>query len=157
MGRLDRIKKELLRVLGREPTVDEMAKQTRMPTENLRKVLNLTQKPVSLETPIGEEEESRLEEMIEDKMTGSPQDTASAADLSEQTRKALSILTPKEEKVLKMRFGLGETYCLTHTLKEVSQEFDLSRERIRQIEVAALRKLKESYHSAALKSFIDES
>jgi RNA polymerase primary sigma factor len=137
--------------------VDEMAKKIRMPTEKLRKVLNLTQKPVSLETPIGEEEESRLEDMIEDKTAGSPQDAASAANLSEQTRKALFILTPKEEKILKMRFGLGEKYGFTHTLKEVSQEFDLSRERILQIEVAALRKLKESYHSAALKSFIDES
>jgi RNA polymerase primary sigma factor len=157
IGKLNRIKKKLVHELEREPTLDEIAKKMRMPAEKVRKVLNLTQKPVSLETPVGEGEGGSLEDIIEDKTASSPQDAAINADLSEQIRNALSILTPKEEKVLKMRFGLGERRGLPHTLKEVSQEFNLTRERIRQIELAALRKLKDSSQSDGLKSFIEES
>ena len=154
---MNRIKQKLIQKLGREPTLDEIAKKMRMPAEKVRKLLNLTQKPVSLETPIGEGEETSLEDLIEDKTASSPEDAAVNADLSEQTRKVLSSLTPKEEKVLRMRFGLGEKYGFTHTLEEVSQDFNLSRERIRQIQVAALRKLKDTNQSNGLKSFIEES
>jgi RNA polymerase primary sigma factor len=157
IGKLNRIKKKLVHELEREPTLDEIAEKMRMPAEKVRKVLNLTQKPVSLETPVGEGEGGSLEDIIEDKTASSPQDAAINADLSEQIRNALSLLTPKEEKVLRMRFGLGERRSLTHTLREVSQEFNLSRERIRQIEAAALRKLRDSSQSDGLKSFIDES
>jgi len=154
--KLNRIKQKLVQKLGREPTLDEIAKKMRMPAEKIRKLLNLTQRPVSLETPIGEGEESSLGDLIEDKTASSPEDAAANTDLSEQTRKVLSSLTPKEEKVLRMRFGLGEKYGLTHTLEEVSQDFNLTRERIRQIELAALRKLRDSTQSNGLKSFIEE-
>ncbi len=154
--KLNRVKQELVQKLGREPTLDEIAKEMRMPTEKVRKFLKLTQKAVSLETPIGEGEESTLEDLIEDKTAISPEDAAANADLSEQTRKALSSLTSKEEKVLRMRFGLGEKYGITHTLEEVSQNFNLTRERIRQIEVAALKKLRDSSQSDRLKSLIEK-
>jgi RNA polymerase primary sigma factor len=124
-----------------------------MSLEKLQDVLKITQKTISLETPIDEEEDAYLGDFIEDKAVISPQDAAISANLSEQTRKVLSHLTRREERVLRMRFGIGEKY--DHTLEEVGQDFKLTRERIRQIEVMALRRLKDSNQADQLRSFIE--
>ena len=124
-----------------------------MPIDKVRKVLRIAKEPVSLETPIGEEEDSLLGDFIEDKSIQSPADAVIAQNLGEQTRRVLATLTPREEKVLRMRFGIGEKS--DHTLEEVGQDFEVTRERIRQIEAKALRKLRHPSRSKQLKSFVD--
>ncbi|RPJ01127.1 MAG: sigma-70 family RNA polymerase sigma factor, partial [Deltaproteobacteria bacterium] len=154
--KLNRTSQHLVQELGREPTIDEIAKEMRIPPEKVLHLSKLSLKPVSLETPIGNDEESSLEDIIEDKTARSPEVAAMNADLSEQTQKALSGLTSREEKVLKLRFGLGEKYDVNLTLDEVSENFGLTRERIRQIEVLALKKLKDSSGWNPLKDFVEE-
>jgi RNA polymerase primary sigma factor len=124
-----------------------------MPLEKVRKVLKIAKEPISLETPIGEEEDSHLGDFIEDKKIMSPSDAVVCMNLSDQTRRVLSTLTPREEKVLRMRFGIGEQS--DHTLEEVGQDFDVTRERIRQIEAKALRKLRHPSRARKLRSFLE--
>jgi len=143
----------LVQELGREPTPEEIAEKMEFPVDKVRKVLKIAKEPISLETPIGEEEDSHLGDFIEDKRVSSPVDSVINLNLSEQTRKALSTLTPREEKVLRMRFGIGEK--ADHTLEEVGQDFAVTRERIRQIEAKALRKLRHPSRRKELKSFIE--
>ena len=124
-----------------------------MPLEKVRNVLKIAKEPISLETPVGEEEDSHLGDFIEDKKIESPMDSLINNNLAEQTRKVLATLTPREEKVLRMRFGIGESY--DHTLEEVGQSFQVTRERIRQIEAKALRKLRHPSRVIRLKSFLE--
>jgi RNA polymerase primary sigma factor len=153
INKLNRTSRNLVKQMGKEPTLDEIAKKMGMSLEKVQDVLKIIQKTISLETPIDEEEDSRLEDFIEDKAVISPRDAAISADLSERTRKVLSGLTRREERVLRMRFGIGEKY--DHTLEEVGQDFNLTRERIRQIEAMALRRLKDSSQADQLRSFIE--
>ena len=139
--------------LGREPTSEEIAKRMDLPVDKVRRTKMIAQPPVSLETPTGEEEDSHLGDFIEDKAITSPADAVINMNLAEQTRKVLATLTPREEKVLRMRFGIGEKS--DHTLEEVGQDFEVTRERIRQIEAKALRKLKHPSRSRKLRSFLD--
>ena len=155
INKLIRTSRYLVQEIGREPNPEEIAERMEMPLDKVRKVLKIAKEPISLETPIGEEEDSHLGDFIEDKAVISPQDAVITSNLSEQTRKVLASLTPREEKVLRMRFGIGEKY--DHTLEEVGQDFDVTRERIRQIEAKALRKLRHPIRSRRLKSFIDTS
>ena len=134
-------------------TPEEIAEKMDLPLEKVRKVLKIAKEPISLETPIGEEEDSNLGDFIEDKNAVSPSEAVVNLSLSEQTRKVLATLTPREEKVLRMRFGIGEKS--DHTLEEVGQDFDVTRERIRQIEAKALRKLRHPSRSKRLRSFVD--
>jgi len=152
INKLNRTHRNLVKKVGREPTLDEIAKKMGMSLEKVEKILKISQKTISLETPIGEDEDSHLGDLIEDKAAISPQDAAISANLSEQTQKVLSSLTPREERILRMRFGIGEKY--NYTLEEVGQDFDITRERIRQIEAMALKKLKDSSQADRLKSFI---
>jgi len=156
LNKFHRASERLVQELGREPTADEIAQEIGMSPAKVRKILRLTQKPISIETPINGNEESSLEDIVEDEMAISPEEAAIEADLAEQAQKVLSGLTQREEKILRMRFGLGERYDDTHTLEEVSGDFDLSRERIRQIEALALRKLRHSREADGLKSLIEE-
>ena len=153
INKLIRTSRYLVQELGREPTPEEIADKMEFPLEKVRKVLKIAKEPISLETPIGEEEDSHLGDFIEDKKVTSPVDAVINLNLSEQTRKVLSTLTPREEKVLRMRFGIGEK--ADHTLEEVGQDFLVTRERIRQIEAKALRKLRHPSRRKKLKSFID--
>ena len=153
INKLIRTSRYLVQELGREPTPDEIAEKMEIPLEKVRKVLKIAREPISLETPIGEEEDSHLGDFIEDKKFMLPSEAAVSLNLAEQTRKVLATLTPREEKVLRMRFGIGEK--ADHTLEEVGQDFAVTRERIRQIEAKALRKLRHSTRSRKLKSFID--
>jgi RNA polymerase primary sigma factor len=153
INKLIRTSRYLVQEIGREPTPEEIAEKMEMPLDKVRKVLKIAKEPISLETPIGEEEESHLGDFIEDKAVISPQEAVISANLSEQTRKVLSSLTPREERVLRMRFGIGEKY--DHTLEEVGQDFDVTRERIRQIEAKALRKLRHPSRAKKLKSFME--
>ena len=153
INKLIRTSRYLVQELGREPTPEEIAAKMEFPLEKVRKVLKIAKEPISLETPIGEEEDSHLGDFIEDKKVTSPVDAVINLNLSEQTRKVLSTLTPREEKVLRMRFGIGEK--ADHTLEEVGQDFAVTRERIRQIEAKALRKLRHPSRRKKLKSFID--
>jgi len=153
INKLIRTSRYLVQELGREPTPEEIAEKMEFPLEKVRKVLKIAKEPISLETPIGEEEDSHLGDFIEDKKVTSPVDAVINLNLSEQTRKVLSTLTPREEKVLRMRFGIGEK--ADHTLEEVGQDFAVTRERIRQIEAKALRKLRHPSRRKKLKSFID--
>jgi len=153
INKLIRTSRYLVQEIGREPTPEEIAERMEMPLEKVRKVLKIAKEPISLETPIGEEEDSHLGDFIEDKGVISPQEAVISTNLSEQTRKILSTLTPREEKVLRMRFGIGEKY--DHTLEEVGQDFDVTRERIRQIEAKALRKLRHPSRAKKLKSFVE--
>jgi RNA polymerase primary sigma factor len=157
INKVNRTSQSLFQKLGRDPTAEEIAETVGMLVEKVEAVLKLGQQPLSLEMPINDDEDSSLEDLIEDKKAGSPESAAINADLSEQTEKALSGLTPKEEKILRMRFGLGKRYDLTHTLEEVSKDFSLSRERIRQIQTKALKKLKDSNRSDELKTLIEDS
>jgi RNA polymerase primary sigma factor len=151
INKLIRTSRYLVQEMGREPTPEEIAERMEMPLDKVRKVLKIAKEPISLETPIGEEEDSHLGDFIEDKGVISPQEAVISSNLSETTRKVLSSLTPREEKVLKMRFGIGEKY--DHTLEEVGKDFDVTRERIRQIEAKALRKLRHPSRAKKLKSF----
>jgi RNA polymerase primary sigma factor len=153
INKLIRTSRYLVQEIGREPTPEEIAEKMDMALDRVRKVLKIAKEPISLETPIGKEEDSHLGNFIEDKAVISPQEAVISANLSEQTRKVLASLTPREEKVLRMRFGIGEKY--DHTLEEVGQDFDVTRERIRQIEAKALRKLRHPSRARKLKSFLE--
>ena len=154
INKLIRTSRYLVQELGREPTPEEIAIRMDLPVEKVRKVLKIAKEPISLETPIGEEEDSHLGDFIEDKKIPSPADTVVNQNLCEQTRKVLATLTPREEKVLRMRFGIGEKS--DHTLEEVGQDFFVTRERIRQIEAKALRKLRHPTRARKLKSFLEQ-
>jgi len=151
INKLIRVSRGLVQEIGREPTSEEIAKKMDMPVSKVRKIIKIAQEPISLETPIGEEEDSHLGDFIEDKLIPSPPDTVIHINLKEQIEEALKSLTDREGRVLKMRFGLGDGN--EHTLEEVGQQFKVTRERIRQIEAKALRKLKHPSRSRKLKSF----
>ncbi len=153
INKLIRTSRYLVQELGREPTPEEIAEKMEVPLDKVRKVLKIAREPISLETPIGEEDDSHLGDFIEDKSFMIPSEAAISLNLSEQTRKVLATLTPREEKVLRMRFGIGEK--ADHTLEEVGSDFAVTRERIRQIEAKALRKLRHPTRSRKLKHFID--
>ncbi|MBU1053575.1 MAG: RNA polymerase sigma factor RpoD [Proteobacteria bacterium] len=153
INKLIRTSRYLVQEQGREPSPEEIAEKMEIPLEKVRKVLKIAREPISLETPIGEEEDSHLGDFIEDKKFMLPSDAAINQNLAEQTRKVLATLTPREEKVLRMRFGIGER--ADHTLEEVGQDFQVTRERIRQIEAKALRKLRHPTRSRKLKNFIE--
>ncbi len=153
INKLIRTSRYLVQEYGREPTPEEIAEKMELPLDKVRKVLKIAKEPISLETPIGEEEDSHLGDFIEDKSVVSPSDAVINMNLTGQVRKVLNTLTPREEKVLRMRFGIGEKS--DHTLEEVGQGFDVTRERIRQIEAKALRKLRHPSRSKQLKSFIE--
>ncbi|CAK0778005.1 RNA polymerase, sigma 70 (sigma D) factor [uncultured Gammaproteobacteria bacterium] len=153
INKLVRTSRQMLHEIGREPTPEELAERLLMPLEKVRKVLKIAKEPISLETPIGDEEDSHLGDFIEDKNAILPLDAAIQANLRETTTRVLSSLTPREERVLRMRFGIGMN--TDHTLEEVGQQFSVTRERIRQIEAKALRKLKHPSRSRRLRSFLD--
>ncbi len=153
INKMVRTSRQLIQELGREPTPEEIAKEMDLHVDKVKKVLKISKEPISLETPIGEEDDSSLGDFIEDKKIISPQEAVMSVTLSEQTRAVLSTLTPREEKVLRMRFGIGEKS--DHTLEEVGQDFFVTRERIRQIEAKALRKLRHPSRSKLLKSYSD--
>ncbi|MEW6377619.1 MAG: RNA polymerase sigma factor RpoD [Thermodesulfobacteriota bacterium] len=153
INKLNRTSRTLVQQMGREPTLEEIAERMGMSLDKVQKVFRIAKRPISLETPIGEEGDSRLEDFIEDKEVISPQDAAISSNLVKQIRKVLSSLNKREEKILRMRFGIGEKH--DHTLEEVGQDFDLTRERIRQIEEKALRKLKHYNRADKLRSFIE--
>jgi RNA polymerase primary sigma factor len=153
INKLIRTSRLLVQQLGREPTPEEIAVKMELPVDKVRKVLKIAKEPISLETPIGEEEDSYLGDFIEDKKIINPAEAVMNINLSEQTRKVLATLTPREEKVLRMRFGIGEKS--DHTLEEVGQDFFVTRERIRQIEAKALRKLRHPSRAKLLKAFVD--
>ena len=156
INKLIRTSRSLVQALGREPTSEEIAGKMDIPVSKVRKVLKIAQEPISLETPIGEEEDSHLGDFIEDKSILNPADAVVASNLREITDEVLATLTPREEKVIKMRFGLGTTGS-EHTLEEVGQHFAVTRERIRQIEAKALRKLRHPSRSRKLKAFLDNT
>ncbi len=153
INKLIRTSRHLVQELGREPTPEEIAEKMEMPLAKVRKVLKIAKEPISLDTPIGEEEDSHLGDFIEDVNATAPTEAVVNYNLSAQTRKVLATLAPREEKVLRMRFGIGEKS--DHTLEEVGQDFEVTRERIRQIEAKALRKLRHPSRAKKLKSFID--
>lgn len=153
INKLIRTSRQLVQEIGREPSPEEIAERMSLPLDKVRKVLKIAKEPISLETPIGEEEDSHLGDFIEDKGVVSPLEAVIKANLSEQTARVLASLTPREEKVLRMRFGIGERS--DHTLEEVGQNFEVTRERIRQIEAKALRKLRHPSRSKKLKSFVE--
>jgi RNA polymerase primary sigma factor len=153
INKLIRTSRYLVQELGREPSPEEIAEKMEMPLDKVRKVLKIAKEPISLETPIGEEEDSHLGDFIEDKSITSPIEAVINGSLEAQTRRVLKTLTPREEKVLRMRFGIGEKS--DHTLEEVGQDFEVTRERIRQIEAKALRKLRHPSRSKQLRSFMD--
>ena len=154
INKIVRTQRQIMSEFGREPTPEELAKKLVMPLEKVRKVLKIAKEPVSLETPVGDEEDSSLGDFIEDKNALQPLDTAIQSNLSESTTKILASLTPREERVLRMRFGIGMN--TDHTLEEVGLQFSVTRERIRQIEAKALRKLKHPSRSKQLKSFLEK-
>ncbi|MBI3445120.1 MAG: sigma-70 family RNA polymerase sigma factor, partial [Magnetospirillum sp.] len=153
INKLIRTSRQLVQELGREPTSEEIAKRMDIPVDKVRRTKKIAQQPMSLETPIGEEEDSHLGDFIEDKNAVLPLDAAIQANLRETTTRVLASLTPREERVLRMRFGIGMN--TDHTLEEVGQQFSVTRERIRQIEAKALRKLKHPSRSRKLRSFLD--
>ncbi|HWE77193.1 MAG TPA: RNA polymerase sigma factor RpoD, partial [Pseudolabrys sp.] len=153
INKLVRTSRQMLHEIGREPTPEELADKLAMPLEKVRKVLKIAKEPISLETPIGDEEDSHLGDFIEDKNAVLPVDAAIQANLRETTTRVLASLTAREERVLRMRFGIGMN--TDHTLEEVGQQFSVTRERIRQIEAKALRKLKHPSRSRKLRSFLD--
>ena len=155
INKLVRTSRQMLHEIGREPQPEELAEKLGMPLEKVRKVLKIAKEPISLETPIGDEEDSHLGDFIEDKAAVIPLDAAIQANLREATTRVLSSLTPREERVLRMRFGIGMN--TDHTLEEVGQQFNVTRERIRQIEAKALRKLKHPSRSRKLRSFLDDN
>ncbi|AJY69328.1 MULTISPECIES: RNA polymerase sigma factor RpoD [Geobacter] len=153
INKLIRTSRQLVQEIGREPSPEEIAERMNLPLDKVRKVLKIAKEPISLETPIGEEEDSHLGDFIEDKGVVSPLEAVIKANLSEQTARVLATLTPREEKVLRMRFGIGEKS--DHTLEEVGQDFEVTRERIRQIEAKALRKLRHPSRAKKLRSFVE--
>ena len=154
INKLVRTSRQFLHEEGREPTPEEMAARLSMPLEKVRKVMKIAKEPISLETPIGDEEDSHLGDFIEDKNAIIPVDAAIQANLKETVTRVLASLTPREERVLRMRFGIGMN--TDHTLEEVGQQFSVTRERIRQIEAKALRKLKHPSRSRKMRSFLDQ-
>ncbi len=154
INKLVRTSRQILHEIGREPTPEELAAKLQMPLEKVRKVMKIAKEPISLETPIGDEEDSQLGDFIEDKNAILPLDNAIQSNLKETTTRVLASLTPREERVLRMRFGIGVN--TDHTLEEVGQQFNVTRERIRQIEAKALRKLKHPSRSRKLRSFLDQ-
>ncbi len=153
INKLIRISRQLVQELGREPTPEEIAEKMEWEVDKVRKILKVAKEPISLETPIGEEEDSHLGDFIEDKKATSPIEAAIRYDLQRQIGAVLQSLTPREEKVLRKRFGIGE--ATDHTLEEVGQDFDVTRERIRQIEAKALRKLRHPSRSKRLRHFVE--
>ena len=153
INKLIRTSRYLVQENGREPLPEEIAEKMELPLEKVRKVLKIAKEPISLETPIGEEEDSHLGDFIEDKKILNPLESVTYQNLSEQTQSVLATLTPREEKVLRLRFGIGER--ADHTLEEVGKDFDVTRERIRQIEAKALRKLRHPIRNKKLKSFVE--
>jgi RNA polymerase primary sigma factor len=153
INKLNRTSRTLVQQIGRKPTLEEIAEKMEMSLEKVQKILEITRKPISLETPIGKEGDSRLEDFIEDKEVISPQDAAINLNMTRQIQRVLSTLSKREEKIMRLRFGIGEKH--DHTLEEVGQDFDLTRERIRQIQDKALRKLKHSSRANKLRSFIE--
>ncbi|MGH8649315.1 MAG: sigma-70 family RNA polymerase sigma factor, partial [Burkholderiales bacterium] len=153
INKLVRTSRQMLHEIGREPTPEELAVKLGMPLEKVRKVLKIAKEPISLETPIGDEEDSHLGDFIEDRNIVSPAEAVINLNLKEQTEAVLKTLTPREEKVIKMRFGVGDGS--EHTLEEVGQNFAVTRERIRQIEAKALRKLRHPSRSRKLKAFLE--
>jgi len=153
INRVVRTSRQMLTEIGREPTPEELAHKLHMPLEKIRKTLKIAKEPLSLETPIGEEGDSHLGDLIEDKNAILPIDAAIQSNLRETTTRVLASLTPREERIVRMRFGLGMNS--DHTLEEVGQQFSVTRERIRQIEAKALRKLKHPSRSSALRSFLN--
>ena len=153
INKIVRTSRQMMHEIGREPTPEELAEKLSMPLEKVRKVLKIAKEPISLETPIGDEEDSHLGDFIEDKNAILPIDAAIQSNLRETTTRVLASLTPREERVLRMRFGIGMN--TDHTLEEVGQQFSVTRERIRQIEAKALRKLKHPSRSRKLRSFLD--
>jgi RNA polymerase primary sigma factor len=153
INKLNRVSRQMLQEMGREATPDELAERMEMPEERVRKVLKIAKEPISMETPIGDDEDSHLGDFIEDSNASSPIDSATNAGLSDTTREVLASLTPREAKVLRMRFGIDMN--TDHTLEEVGKQFDVTRERIRQIEAKALRKLRHPSRSDQLRSFLD--
>ncbi len=153
INKLVRASRQMLHEFGREPTPEELATKLNMPLDKVRKVLKIAKEPISLETPIGDEEDSHLGDFIEDKNAVQPVEAATLSNLREATTRVLATLTPREERVLRMRFGIGMN--TDHTLEEVGQQFSVTRERIRQIEAKALRKLKHPSRSRKLRSFLD--
>jgi len=153
ISKVARTRRQLLNEIGREPTPKELAEKLGMPVEKVSKVLKMVREPLSLETPIGDEEDSHLGDFIEDTNAILPIDAAIQSNLRETTTRVLASLTPREERILRMRFGIGMNK--DHTLEEVGQQFSVTRERIRQIEAKALRKLKHPSRSRILRSFLD--
>jgi RNA polymerase primary sigma factor len=154
INKLNRISRQMLQEMGREPTPEELGERMEMPEDKIRKVLKIAKEPISMETPIGDDEDSHLGDFIEDSTMQSPIDVATVESLKEATREVLSGLTAREAKVLRMRFGIDMN--TDHTLEEVGKQFDVTRERIRQIEAKALRKLRHPTRSEHLRSFLDE-
>ena len=153
MRQLAQTSRQMRREIGREPTPEELAEKLAMPLERVRKVLDIAKEPLSLDMPIGEEEDSRLSDLVEDENAVTPLDSAIQANLREATTQVLACLTPREERILRMRFGIGMDS--NHTLEEVGKQFSVTRERIRQIEAKTLRKLKHPHHSRKLRTFLD--
>ena len=154
INKLNRISRQMLQEMGREPTPEELGERMDMPEDKVRKVLKIAKEPISMETPIGDDEDSHLGDFIEDITIASPVDSATEEGLTEATQDVLAGLTAREAKVLRMRFGIGMN--TDHTLEEVGKQFDVTRERIRQIEAKALRKLRHPTRSDYLRSFLDE-
>ncbi|WP_373002404.1 RNA polymerase sigma factor RpoD, partial [Marinobacter sp.] len=154
INKLNRISRQMLQEMGREPTPEELGERMEMPEDKIRKVLKIAKEPISMETPIGDDEDSHLGDFIEDIQALSPVDSATAEGLREATRSVLAGLTARESKVLRMRFGIEMN--TDHTLEEVGKQFDVTRERIRQIEAKALRKLRHPSRSDHLRGFIDD-
>jgi len=153
INKLNRISRQILQEMGREPTPEELAEKMEMPEDKVRKVLKIAKEPISMETPIGDDEDSHLGDFIEDTTIEAPVDNATFEGLRETTQNVLAGLTPREAKVLRMRFGIDMN--TDHTLEEVGKQFDVTRERIRQIEAKALRKLRHPSRSETLRSFLD--
>jgi RNA polymerase primary sigma factor len=153
INKLNRVSRQMLQEMGREPTPEELGQKLEMPEDKVRKVLKISKEPISMETPIGDDEDSSLGDFIEDQNLSSPSDVATTEGLKESIRDVLSGLTAREAKVLAMRFGIDMN--TDHTLEEVGKQFDVTRERIRQIEAKALRKLRHPTRSEPLRSFLD--
>ena len=155
INKMNRTSRQMLHEIGREPTPEELAHKLQMPLDKVRKVMKIAKEPISLETPVGDEEDSQLGDFIEDKSAILPLDSAIQANLKETTSRMLAQLTAREERVLRMRFGIGMN--TDHTLEEVGKQFLVTRERIRQIEAKALRKLKHPSRGKQLKPFLESS